>query len=358
MARSPACPCSARRNLTMSALAASLVLLLPLACSAYRPLPAGASSGQDPALPFVLLHGIGDECKRPGVVKFVSLLEKQSGMKAFCIEIGDGVADSWTMRLDRQVAIACEKIKATPELAGGFNLLGLSQGAVIGRAYIETCDAAPKVHNFVSMGGPHAGVASIPLCSIPVWCRFLDTIISIGVYSPYVQEHIAPTGYLKIPTDLRAYYHGCFFLPAINNEVPERRNETYRRRFAAINRCVLIMFESDTVLFPRETSQFGYYPPGSFSRVLPANETDLYKEDWVGLRALDEAGRVRFVSVAGNHLSVTQQTVTDFVIPYLVPGNGTGAPAALAALAALRGGPDLVFRPPHATRGGLRVAAS
>lgn len=325
-----------------------LFFLVPRVYS-LRPLSSAVAAATGLAaespLPFVLMHGIGDECKRPGVVKFVHLLEQQTGMKAFCIEIGDGVADSWTMRLDRQVAIACQKIKATPELAGGFNMLGLSQGAVIGRAYIETCDDAPKVHNFVSMGGPHAGVASIPLCSIPVWCRFLDTIIAIGVYSPYVQEHIAPTGYLKIPTDLKAYYHGCFFLPTVNNEVAGRRNETYRQRFAALNQLVLIMFESDTVLFPRETSQFGYYPPGSFSKVLPANETELYKEDWIGLRALDEAGRVRSVSVAGNHLSVTQQTISDYVVPYLVPAGG-GALRQRAAPPALPPGPALVFEAP------------
>lgn len=35
-------------------------------------------------------------------------------------------------------------------------------------------------------------------------------------------------------------------------------------------------FEHDTILIPKETSWFGYYPDGSFSPVLPANQVNLF----------------------------------------------------------------------------------
>jgi len=59
------------------------------------------------------------------------------------------------------------------------------------------------------------------------------------------------------------------------------------------------MFQDDAVLIPRETAWFGYYPDGAFDPVLPPQKTKLYEEDWIGLKTLDEAGRVKFVSVAG-----------------------------------------------------------
>eukprot|EP00897_Mesotaenium_endlicherianum_P002457 jgi/Mesen1/2239/ME000152S01321 len=250
-----------------------------------------AEQDDKPALPFVLFHGIGDECARTAVANFVSRLSRDSGANGTCIEIGDGVSDSWTMRLEHQVDIACTQIKAMPELQGGYNMVGLSQ-----------------VHNFVSMGGPHAGVASTPLCQRPAFCRLIDAVISLGIYTPYVQS-------------LPAYYRGCQFLPRLNNEVAGRRNATYKARFSALHRLHLIMFKADAVLFPRETALFGFYPGNCLDRVVAANETDLYKEDWIGLRALDEAGKVQYITVPGNHLEVTEKTVTDFVLPLLVPDN-------------------------------------
>ncbi|KAG5076522.1 hypothetical protein JHK82_055217 [Glycine max] len=40
------------------------------------------------------------------------------------------------------------------------------QGNLIGRGIIEFCDGAPRDKNFISLGGPHAGTASIPLCGV------------------------------------------------------------------------------------------------------------------------------------------------------------------------------------------------
>ncbi|KAL2984898.1 hypothetical protein AAZX31_12G116900 [Glycine max] len=42
------------------------------------------------------------------------------------------------------------------DLGQGYNIVGLSQGNLIGRGIIEFCDGAPPVKNFISLGGPHA----------------------------------------------------------------------------------------------------------------------------------------------------------------------------------------------------------
>ena len=46
-------------------------------------------------------------------------------------------------------------------------------------------------------------------------------------------------------------------------------------------------------------------------------QTLLYSEDWIGLKALDGAGRVKYISVAGGHLKISTDDMKKHVVPYL-----------------------------------------
>ncbi|KAL0397693.1 UNVERIFIED_CONTAM: Disease resistance protein [Sesamum calycinum] len=120
----------------------------------------------------------------------------------------------------------------------------------------------------------------------------------------------------SLKNDIDAYRKGCKFLPKLNNEI--YKNSTYKERFSSLENLVLIKFEKDDILVPKETSWFGYFPDGSWDTVLPAQETTLYTEDWIGLKILDEAGKVKFVSVSGGHLEISYSEMKKYILPYLV----------------------------------------
>uniref|UniRef100_A0A2P2KKE6 Palmitoyl-protein thioesterase 1 n=1 Tax=Rhizophora mucronata TaxID=61149 RepID=A0A2P2KKE6_RHIMU len=231
------------------------------------------------SLPFIVLPGVGDKCSNRGITHFTELLSSWSGSQGYCLDIGDGSWDSWTWPLFEQTAVACDKLKKLTELSDGYNMVGLSQGNMVARGVIEFCDGGPPVKNFISLAGPHAGTASIPFCGSGIICILIDALMKLEVYSSYVQEHLAPSGYIKIPTDITGYLEGCKFLPKLNNELQNERNSTYKERFSSLENLVLIMFEQDTVLIPKETAWFGYYPVGAFDPILPMKEHSVTPTD-------------------------------------------------------------------------------
>uniref|UniRef100_A0A7S3IDF9 Uncharacterized protein n=1 Tax=Strombidium inclinatum TaxID=197538 RepID=A0A7S3IDF9_9SPIT len=105
------------------------------------------------------------------------------------------------------------------------------------------------------------------------------------------------------------------FLPYINNEKHHPKAEQYKARFSGLNGLMMVMFGNDTVVTPRESEWFqDWY--GEY--VLPYNQSELYVEDWIGLRTLEEAEKVHrlFIPDAG-HLHYNQTVAEDIFVPFL-----------------------------------------
>ncbi|KAG2238977.1 hypothetical protein Bca4012_023759 [Brassica carinata] len=268
------------------------------------------------SVPFIHLHGVNDQCSNAEARSFTQLLRNLSSSPGYCLEIGNGEQDSMSMPLMQQASIACEKVKQMKELSQGYNIVAQSQGNMVARGLIEFCDDAPPVLNYVSLGGPHAGISIIPKCPVGArhpFCQLQES----EVYLDSSQDHIAPCGYIKLATEISEYMEHCKFLPKLNNERPNERNSTYKERFTSLQNLVLVMFEGDKIVVPKETCLFGFYPDGATTPLLPPQQTKLYTEDWIGLKTLDDAGKVKFVGVPGDHLEMAHDDVVKYVVPYL-----------------------------------------
>jgi palmitoyl-protein thioesterase len=55
-------------------------------------------------------------------------------------------------------------------------------------------------------------------------------------------------------------------------------------------------------VFPRDSTFFEFYATGSDSKIVPLHDSPIYKEDWIGLKQLDEKGRLVFIEVDGGHI--------------------------------------------------------
>ncbi|XP_019056232.1 PREDICTED: palmitoyl-protein thioesterase 1-like isoform X2 [Tarenaya hassleriana] len=256
--------------------------------------------------------GVNDECP-DDKGSFTELLRNLSGSPGYCVEIGNGKDDSWSMPLTEQATLACQTVKQMKELSQGYNIVAQSQGNMVARGLIEFCEGGPPVRNYVSLGGPHAGVSSIPNCPSALICKLAEK----SVYADNVQNTLAPSNYVKIPTDIANYLEHSRYLPLLNNEKPDEKNPSFKDRFSSLQNLALLMFEEDTVLIPKETAWFGYYPDGDSQTLQSPQQTKLYTEDWIGLKTLDTAGKVKFISVAGKHLQLSHDDVVKYVVPYL-----------------------------------------
>jgi palmitoyl-protein thioesterase len=72
----------------------------------------------------------------------------------------------------------------------------------------------------------------------------------------------------------------------------------------------------DTVVYPKDSEWFGQYD--NHKNVIQLQDSDQYKEDWLGLRTLNETGRLHMHAVEGDHMHMDMKDITDIVMPFLL----------------------------------------
>ena len=125
-----------------------------------------ASGKFDDAVPVVFMHGMGDSGSNPGMQSLCATASaRYPGLYVVCANVANGLA-SVTRSLAEQVEEFHSMVTADAKLSKGFHAVGLSQGGLVLRGYVETKND-PPVRRFVSVCVPHAGIGVCP--SSPVY---------------------------------------------------------------------------------------------------------------------------------------------------------------------------------------------
>jgi palmitoyl-protein thioesterase len=262
------------------------------------------------APPIVLWHGMGDTCCFPfSIGGFKTFLEKEiQGVHVVSLMIGKNIEEDfehgYLMDCNKQIDFACNVIKSDPQLKGGYNAIGFSQGGQFLRALVQRCPDPPAL-NLVTFGAQHQGVYGLPRCpgENATLCNLVRKLLNYGAYTDFVQKHVVQAQYWHDPIQEDEYRKKSLFLADINNE-NEPRNQDYANRIKRLQNLVMIMFADDHMVDPKESELFGFYSPGQGREVDLLNETALYREDWLGLKALDLKGGLRSYTVPGDHLQI------------------------------------------------------
>ncbi|KAF8520395.1 alpha/beta-hydrolase [Hysterangium stoloniferum] len=300
-----------------------IVSLLSLVCalSPYsRPNSFHDSSSRDnDTIPLVIWHGLGDSYSSSGMLEIMDIVRKaHPSIFIHSVYIEEDIeADQkagWIGNLQLQIPLVAEQLAAIPELQGGFDAIGFSQGGQFLRAFTEIYNS-PPVHNLITFGSQHMGIAASAACKpFDVVCYLVQSVISTGVYTEWAQTNVIPAQYFRDSKQLPTYLASNHFLTAINNEIPTSRNATYAKNLASLSNLVLVLFTQDTTVVPKESAWFGSYAPPAEGELTGTDEPTLitmrkqplYVEDWIGLKTLDEAGKVKFASCEGGHMQLTQ----------------------------------------------------
>jgi len=116
---------------------------------------------------------------------------------------------------------------------------------------------------------------------------------------------------------MKEYVADSVFLAQANNEKGDDATKAaIKERFSAINGAMLVMFTEDTMVYPKESEWFQGL--NKAMQVQALDKSDFYKDDYIGLKTLNEAGKVDFVSIDGDHLQFSQANITDTFIPFLL----------------------------------------
>ncbi|KAG0244129.1 hypothetical protein BGX31_009781 [Mortierella sp. GBA43] len=264
---------------------------------------------------------MGDTANSKGMQGiFDSIREFDPEVFIYSIHIGESEADDqkagYFGNVNQQIEQVCKQLKDVQELQDGFNAVGFSQGGQFLRAYVQRCND-PPVHNLITVGSQHNGVADIPGCIEPsVSCKLMRAIAKGGVYNGYVQGRLVQAQYYKDPRNLATYLEKNIFLPDINNELAEK-NPAYKERLISINKLVMFMFQEDVMVKPKETSWFGFQDEDG--QVINLEDQDQYKEDWLGLKTMDENDQLVYDTLEGQHMQFsTEEFTKKITLPYLL----------------------------------------
>lgn len=237
--------------------------------------------------PIVLLHGVASDSEN--TQELADWLSSTFNRPVFNIELGNGIDTSLTP-MSFQLDLLCNVIYDTPELKDGFDFIGMSQGGLLARGYTEYCNVY-KVFNLITLVSPHGGVFyKAPLLKF------------VKIYSPEMQAKYSFTNYWRNPINYKLYLDNSTFLAQLNNE--KTINNKNKKNIESLKNFVMVFSPFDSIVIPPQSGIFSLLD--SDLDVIPLRDTDLYKQDWLGLQKLDKENKLWLYKTNCTHMEHRQ----------------------------------------------------
>ena len=237
------------------------------------------------SIPIVVLHGLESSSEK--MIPLCEWIEDTFDKKVINIEIGNGEKTSLYTPLPEQLTELCDTIYKNKDLENGFDFIGISQGGLLARGYVEQCNDYP-VHNLITLVSPHGGAF------------MRDSIENNFMYTQFSQKHISFAGYWRNPTKLEIYLDKSVYLPYINNEKLHISMEKQKQNIISLSNFVMIWSPNDEIVYPSESGKFSFLDKDM--NIIPMDETDIYKEDTLGLKYLDDEDRLHIYKTNCSHV--------------------------------------------------------
>jgi len=295
-------------------------LALPASLAALVSIARAAPTISAKPLPLLLWHGLGDHYDAEGLHSVGDLVnEIHPDTYVYYVRLDDnGDEDrkaTFFGNVNDQIDQVCETIQQDPQLVDKStgmvraDALGFSQGGQLLRGLIERCDKL-SVRTLMTFGSQHNGIADVQACGQwDLLCKGALALMKGNVWSDWVQMNIVPAQYFRTTDDetgepTQEYLERSNFIADVNNDRKEK-NTVYKERLSQLDMFVMLVFENDTTVIPRQSGWFAEVNMTD-QKVTPLRERPVYLEDWLGLRKLDEKKGLACLTNPGNHMQLDE----------------------------------------------------
>ena len=281
-------------------------------------------------LPLIIWHGLGDRYDADGIADVAALAnELHPGTLVYPIRVApDGSADSRATffgNLTTQINDVCTTLSSNTSFSANntrIDALGFSQGGQFLRGLVERCPGI-EVRSLVTFGSQHNGIAKFQNCG--TWdlvCKGAMAAIKGNAFGDWVQGNIIPAQYYKevnatTGNPTTEYLEKSNFIADINNERANKTKE-YKHRLARLDNFAMYVFEDDKTVIPKESGWFSEVNTTSLE-VTALRDREIYQQDWIGLKRLDQKGALVFRNASGGHMDLSEKVLTEAFLDFFGP---------------------------------------
>lgn len=256
-------------------------------------------------LPLVMLHGIASS--KSNLLILEEFIKTQFDLEIYNLEIGNGFQDSYSLPMNIQLEMLCNTIYENDNLKSGFNFLGMSQGGLLARGYVQYCNLFP-VKNLITLVTPHGGVYDPNNIIVKL----------LNIYSPETQQDLSFSNYWRNPFQYDVYLTNCTYLPKLNQEIQDEILLEISNNLDVLDNFVMVWSPFDEVLFPPESGKFSTYKPQSDNKELRVEDLQdniIFKENRLELKNMYDQNRLMMFATDCTHSEHKDQKCFHQLLP-------------------------------------------